>query len=313
MKRIVAIFITVLFFAISIFATEVNIKGSIVDSNGTLFKITITPIDTTKIAINVAMYKKEFEIPVTFIGDAVIEVKSDNNESYSSTITILTTGNDLGEIKLHKTGVELKEVTVTGRKMQIERDGLNYIIRNIQGTHIGDSGNLMDMLKWTPGVIVRMDDDISVIGKGSPAIYINDRKIMDKSELLSLQSSEVSRIEVIREPGVRYSTGTSSVIHIYLRKPLKDYIGALLSNNTNIYRKVSNTTSLNLNGKFGIVSATASFRYSRANGLAYDHSGTTITHSENNIFPNVRVSYMPKKGKVFAFSYRRIIGRPSFG
>lgn len=61
----------------------------------------------------------------------------------------------------------------------------------------------MDMLKWTPGIIVTNESNISVAGAGEPIIYINDRKITDKSELSMLSSTDVNKIEVIKEADAR--------------------------------------------------------------------------------------------------------------
>lgn len=161
---------------------------------------------------------------------------------------------------------------------------MDYTIRNIQGTYLGDAGNLVDMLKWTPGIMVQNDNAISVVGKGSPIIYIDGRKMANKSELLALQSSDVSRIEIIREPDARYKNGTNAVIRIYMKKQLKDFIGINVSNTASVNRLFRNRSSLDMNWKSGILSGNTSFAYSRDNGKDYETSGTNIYSGNTPIF-----------------------------
>ncbi|MBR3716694.1 MAG: TonB-dependent receptor family protein, partial [Bacteroidaceae bacterium] len=52
------------------------------------------------------------------------------------------------------------------------------------------------------------------IGKGTPLIYINGRKITDASELSRLQSNEIQSIEVITNPGAQYDATVRSVVRI---------------------------------------------------------------------------------------------------
>ena len=103
----------------------------------------------------------------------------------------------------------------------------NYTITNIQGTHIGDAGNLVDMLKWTPGVTVSrsgQEEQFDVIGGGKAIVYVNGRKVNTSAELRGQQSNLVTKIEIIRQPDVQYKAGTQAVIRITMRKPIKDYL-----------------------------------------------------------------------------------------
>ncbi len=265
------------------------ITGKVIVANddNPVFSVIVTPSDTVTKPISATFNDEVFQIPMdTAYYKGTLEISVMGYSTFSSPIKLNAANLDLGTITISDRNLELKEVTVKGKRIHIERDGLNFTISNIQGTHLGEAGNLMDMLKWTPGVIVKMGENISVMGKGTPEIYINDRKIMSQSELFGIQSSEVKRIEVVREPTVKSAISSNAAIMIYLKKPLKDYAGASLTNSTDFFSRVSNSSSLNLNGKYGILSASASFSYSYRNGKAFDYSGTTITHSSDNIFSN---------------------------
>lgn len=177
--------------------------------------------------------------------------------------------------------VLLQEVSVIAPKAVIHRDGLNYSISNLSGTHIGEAGTLYDMLGWTPGIVTYDINNIKAGGSMSVgAIYINEQKVADRNILLSIPSSQVSKIEVIRDLGVRYSAESGAVIKITLKKQLKDYIGVSVTNNLEIRRRVSDDGWVNLSGKYGKFSFSGSLVGQYANRKIYDNGGTTIFNTD---------------------------------
>lgn len=285
MKKIYLL-IYILSLCSSIFAQD-KIIGKVVasDNENIIYQIKVAYIGSVKTMIG-TFYNPNFEIQADSLGDALLTISSDGYETYQISKVLQSSVNDLGEIILYKKAVQLQEVVVKAKKSEIEHDGANYTIRNIQGTHLGDAGNLMDMLKWTPGVIVTNGSDISVIGAGTPIVYINDRKITDKSELDALLSTDVNKIEIIKEPDARYKNGTNAVVKIYLKKQLKDYLGATVSNVFTVKRRYAENPRITLSGKSGIVSGNFSLNYRNYKARAYDEYLTTIRHDENDIFKN---------------------------
>jgi hypothetical protein len=83
----------------------------------------------------------------------------------------------------------------------------------VKGTVLSIAGNAVDVIAQMPGVRVE-DDKISVFGKGTPIIYINGRKLTDLGELTRLSSKEIESVEVLNNPGARYSAEAKSVIII---------------------------------------------------------------------------------------------------
>ena len=188
---------------------------------------------------------------------------------------------DLGVITLQPETTRLNEVVVTAKKATVTRDGLNYSISNLSGTHIGDAGTLYDMLGWTPGIVTYDINNIKAGGSMSVgAIYINEQKVTDRNILLSIPSSQVSKIEVIRDLGVRYSAESGAVIKITLKKQLKDYIGVSVTNNIEIRRCVSDDGWVNLSGKYGKFSFSGSLVGQYTNHKIFDNGGTTIFNTD---------------------------------
>lgn len=157
---------------------------------------------------------------------------------------------------------QLNEVVVTSNKAVVRSVGMNYTISNIRGSYIGNSGNLMDMLRWTPGISVTNNETISVLGRGdSPLIYINGVKVMGNFELNALTSSNVDKIEIIRDPGAEYPMGTSSVILITTVKPREENINVELNNNSSFRRAFSNLFRTTTFGRINKVNFNASISY----------------------------------------------------
>lgn len=117
-----------------------------------------------------------------------------------------------GTIILEENVNKLKEVVVKSNRSVFKNtpDGLSV---NIQGSPFAALGEAKDILAQLPYLHVD-GNKISVIGKGSPIIYVNNRQIMDNNELNGLRSSQIKYIKVITNPGSRFSNDVNAVIFI---------------------------------------------------------------------------------------------------
>ena len=115
-------------------------------------------------------------------------------------------------IQLEEDSQILGEVVVKGTlpKTKLTGEGLQT---NIKGSVLENVGTADDVLAKTPGLI-KGPNGLEVIGKGSPLIYINGRKVTDNSELSRLQSNEIQSVEVITNPGAQYDATVRSVVRI---------------------------------------------------------------------------------------------------
>ncbi len=249
----------------AILKTERRLKGVVVDehnlpmpyANVTL----LNPADSSMVGGGVTNESGRFVIPIEH-GKVIARV---TYVGYKPAYRLCIRDN-VGTIKMQPDITALKETVVTAAKMQIEREGANYTLRNLGGTIMGNAGNALDLLRWTPGVIVNMNEDISLIGRdGKTEVYINDRRITNNAELKAVTSQNIKRVEIIREPDAQYASNAGSVIKVLTHSPVKDHLGASLTNVLDIKRKVSNTTTLTLDGKYKKLSGNASFSYGRLN------------------------------------------------
>lgn len=106
----------------------------------------------------------------------------------------------------------LDEVVVKGHRNVLKK-GKGKITASIENSPLAFSGNANDVLARLP-LLVENNGDFKVMGKGTPALYINGRLIEDNSELLRLKSNEIKSVEIITTPGVEYDSSLGSVIKI---------------------------------------------------------------------------------------------------
>ena len=116
--------------------------------------------------------------------------------------------------------VELQEVIVKGG-LPNTRLKAGAMITRIEGTPLAQSGKLGEMLIKVPGM-TGTDETPEVLGKGSPLIYINGRKMRDASELKRLHSEDIRDVEVINAPGAQYDAQVRAVVRIRTRKQQGD-------------------------------------------------------------------------------------------
>ena len=165
------------------------------------------------------------------------------------------------DIKLHSRSVMLGEVTVKS-SVPITRMENNALVTNVKGTILEKLGTAKDVLGRLPGIIVERGV-VSVLGKGSPAIYINGRLVRNDNVLDQLQSVKIKKVELVNNPGARYDASISSVICIYVERNPGE--GFSLDNKTTVgYRNYPSVSEqVDLNYRYNDFDVFATFEYER--------------------------------------------------
>ena len=122
------------------------------------------------------------------------------------------TGEPTATINLVEDSKLLGEVVVKG-KLSIYRMTAEGLSATIQGSALNKLPELSDVLNQLPFLNVS-NDVISVLGKGSPLIYLDGRKITDNTELKGLKGNQIKNVEVIMNPGSCYASNVGAVIRI---------------------------------------------------------------------------------------------------
>lgn len=119
---------------------------------------------------------------------------------------------DLGVFVMHESATGLDEVTVTANRLRVFSKAGN-LVTDIAHSTLKDIGSAKEVMKHIPGVIATKDK-YEVFGKGTPVIYINNKKVRDNSELDLLNSTDILNVEVITNPGAGYDADTRAVVKI---------------------------------------------------------------------------------------------------
>lgn len=126
----------------------------------------------------------------------------------------------LGEIVL--TTDSLATVVVIARKRLVEYK-TDRLVFNVENSIVSQGGSALDAMSVTPGLIVQ-SNNISLLGKGSSRIMVNDRLIELSGEdlinyLNSIPGNDIKSIEVITNPPAKYeAAGNGGLINMILKK-----------------------------------------------------------------------------------------------
>ncbi len=152
-------------------------------------------------------------------------------ESFTSKI-ILTGNVNFKTIILSSQAEKLEGVVVTAKRPTVKRL-VDRLVFNVENSTLSN-GNVLDVLKNTPGVIVR-DGEISVKNT-SPVVYINDRRVhLSASEVQQLleatPANNIKSVEVITNPPAKYDAEGGAVLNIVTSKNIiSGYHGSIFGN-----------------------------------------------------------------------------------
>lgn len=174
---------------------------------------------------------------------------------------------------------QLDEVTVKSSKPRqtLSKGG---IVTSVKGTVLSISGNALDVLAQMPGVRVE-DENVSVFGKGTPLIYINGRKLTDMGELSRLSSKEIESVEVLNNPGARYSAETKSVILIKTIRKSGEGLSGSAQSVSRLAHYFSEAGNVALNYRHNNIDVFGSLNVDHSKRYQDQRSTTTIDFNRN--------------------------------
>lgn len=153
--------------------------------------------------------------------------------------------------------IELGEIVVksTLPKTQVKGDALRT---TIAGSVLEKAGSTTDLLAKLPMLKAQKGEGVEVTGRGAAEVYINGRKVMDLNELDRLRSDQVQSVDIVQNPGARYSASTKAVVRIQLKKLQGEGISVI--DNVDAYYKYNGTihNNLDVNYRTGGLDLTAS-------------------------------------------------------
>lgn len=139
---------------------------------------------------------------------------------------------DMGVLTLPSEVNEVSEVVVKAIRplVKLETDGIKV---TVQGSVLEKAGRMENLLNRIPNVSIT-NDNIEVLGRGTPTIYINGKKMLDKTTLKSLTADNIKSVKVITTPGPQYGSDITSVINIVTKKLRGEGLGMEISSEGSI-------------------------------------------------------------------------------
>ncbi len=120
------------------------------------------------------------------------------------------------DVKMVENSKILNEVVVKGHRNFIKSTNTGLSI-SMDHNPLSKLSSAVDAIRQMP-MIDGSGNDISVLGKGTPEIYINQRKIRNMSEVSQLSPQEIKSVDIITNPGAQYGADVTSVIVIHTKR-----------------------------------------------------------------------------------------------
>ncbi len=206
----------------------------------------------------------------------------------------------------------LQEIVVVAKQPATKLVG-STLVSTIAGSSLQNLGTAIDVLAQLPMLKVA-DGEVSVVGRGTPEIFIDGRPVQSSDELLQLASDNMKKVELEMAPGAMYASDTRTVLKITTRRNFIKGLSILERAEVQMRRKWSVNDLLDVNYRAGdwdmFASATAALNNSLIEGatvntLVYQGKETEIGSTQKNRYPSA-------VGTVKAgFNYLR--GKQSFG
>ena len=218
MKRIVLLSMICL---VAITSTAQSISGCVIDEQAQPMPfanvVLVNRADSAFIAGTVTKDDGTFSIS-TDIQDGLLKVTS---VGYTTKYLDARTGN-VGDIQMQPDTKELGEVVVKGERPQYKMTtgGMTVDIQNSLLKDVGTADDVLSMLPQVQGG----DGNFTVFAKGTPEIYINNKKVQNAHELKQLKSTDIKSVDVITSPDAKYNAEVGAVIRIKTKKRQGDGI-----------------------------------------------------------------------------------------
>lgn len=241
--------------------SQSTISGSVIDENKKPIPfcnvILINTLNDQNFGGGITNEFGDFKIEVYQEGTYKIKVINMGFKEYLSKPLNISTELkllDLGKIILNETSYVLNDVSVTAKKIPIQKK-IDRTVINLEDDPGTSGSTILDVLERTPGVIIdRQNESINMLGKGGVNVMLNGKlTYMPSSALVQylngINAENVKSIELITTPPSKFDAeGNAGFINIELRKNLdKGYNGNLTLSSTYAERKPSNNIGFNFN------------------------------------------------------------------
>ncbi|MBQ8245604.1 MAG: TonB-dependent receptor [Lachnospiraceae bacterium] len=304
MKRNVLVLFSILM--VSVFAKAQSIKGKLVDEHQkalTYANVVLEKSDSTFVAGQISDGKGILHFPKVSEGDYRLIISCMGYKTLYIELHGFKHSVNLGTLLMEEDSQQLSEVTVTATNMSLTADKIMVYPNQKQ---VNASANGIDLLRnlMLPRIHVNpIGNTINTNDGGGVQLCINGRKA-SQDEVSALQPSEIVRVELQEDPGIRYGNISVVINYVVRRFDVGGSVG---------YNGQQSVKSLfgrhNINGKLNFGKSEFGFFYntehlifekmwSKRNevfafedGRTYHRSVTTVPHGQKGIHHRGAITY----------------------
>lgn len=183
----------------------------------------------------------------------------------------------VGDIQMQAETHTVGEVVVKGERPQYKMMTGGMTVE-IQNSLLKDVGTADDVLSMLPNVEGE-DGKFTVFAKGTPEIYINNKKVQNARELKQLKSTDIKSIDVITSPSAKYNAEVGAVIRIKTVRRLGEGISAELFSQVKYNHKWTNYDDATVKYRTGGLEIFGNMSFTHGN---YSEENTLITDTRAN-------------------------------
>lgn len=221
-------------------------------------------------------------------------------QNASIILCLIISGFGYGQNKIANDSIsnKLSEVIVTKEKKMFSNKNGNIKV-DVANSILNATPNTIDLLSKLPNIMISADkENITVIGKGNPLIYIDNQKV-GMYDLNALSVDDIKSIEIINNPSSKYEAEGRAVILITRKFSKKEGSQTTLSEVASFKKEFNNYLGINSSFKKNKLEWKANFNYNRLNPWESHRIDYQIPAAE--IISNYNVATANTKRKQYIF------------
>jgi hypothetical protein len=193
---------------------------------------------------------------------------------------------------------KLTEVIVTKEKKMFSNKNGNIKV-DVANSILNVAPNTIDLLSKLPNINISADkENITVIGKGTPLIYIDNQKVA-MNDLNTLSVDDIKTIEIINNPSSKYEAEGRAVILITRKFSKKEGSQMTLSEVASFKKEFNNYLGINSSFKKNKLEWKANFNYNKLS--PWESHSIDYQIPDADIISNYDVATANTKRKQFIF------------
>lgn len=205
-------------------------------------------------------------------------------------------------VNLLTSSKNLNEVAVTSQRPLVQRTQGKTVV-NVDAGVTNAGTTVLEVLEKSPGVMVDRNGGISLQGKASVLVMIDDKPTYlsgaELNNLLnSMSSSQVDQIELITSPSAKYdASGNAGIINIKTKKNRQEGFNGNLSTNVGQGKYLKSNNSLVLNYRKGVFNTFLNYSYNYNKGFTSIYADRKYFDSTGVVTARLdQPSYLGNKG-----------------